>query len=723
MPHQLNCLLFRRMLIALAVCSGTLSSVSAQDLNVRLMDAARASDSGAVQTLLAQGAQPNTRDRNGRTPLMEAASASSASVTQVLLNAGADPNLADNSGWTPLFWAVFAERTSTVKLLVSKGVYVNAKDIEGRTALFWAATSGYSRIASTLLSLGADANAVNRFGWTPLMSAASLGHTETVRVLLRRGADTRVQDGSGKTALRLAEQANHSDIVAMLKSPSIQNKLPAPVGNPGPNVRSAPNSAKPSPPSGDAKANPTPPASGTSSASTNDLNRQLLVAAESGSTPEVINLIRSGAAVNTHDPVYGATPVINAAARGHLETLRALLERGGDPNSTDSAGRTALMEAAVGGYSDVVRLLIEKGALINAQDREGWPPLFWATFSRRADTVRVLLERGANPNLKNIYDDAPLTLAAYQGDSATLAVLLEHRSELQLQSSTGKAALIEAVRQGHLDAVRLLLEAGAPRDASTKDGVTALAIAESQHYPEIAALLKASATTANVPGANPDEHAPGNATVPPAVEHLPADATPKSIAEARALSRATSYFRLGLRIRMVEDLWQQPGHVAERAAANLIADLTDVEAPDTTIRVVNDLSTQLAGAPEQRKESVPAALPGVRKLLNAVGMEAGDDQFFYVAGQFTYDLSLFGGYLTRKERPGEVRNAPESISQATAAIVLMQCSAAVPCKDRALPDFQRVAEILQKPELVSADGATLMKLSDDIAVALGTSEP
>jgi ankyrin repeat protein len=715
--------ILRSVLIASALCLGGHFPATAQDLNVTLMDAVRASDSGRVQILLAQGAKPNAKDKNGRTPLMEAASAGSTSVARLLLKAGADPNAADSSGWTPLFWAVFAEKVTIAKLLASNGAYVNAKDMEGRTALFWAATSGYSRTVSALLALGADANAVNRFGWTPLMSCSSLGHLETARALVRHGADARVQDGSGKTAFRLAQENNHPDIVAMLKSAPAQSKGIGSTGNIEPSVRPAPASTEPDRRAPATKVKSASPPSSAPTATTNELNQQLLVAAESGSTPDVTNLIRSGAAVNTHDPVYGSTPVIGAAARGHLETLRALLDRGGDPNSSDSAGRTALMEASVGGYSDVVRLLIEKGALVNAKDREGWSPLFWATFSRRTETVRLLLEQGANPNLKNKYDDAPLILAAYQGDTSTLSVLLKHHAEVQLQDAAGKTALIESVRQGHLEVVRILLQAGAPPDTRAKDGTTALTVAESQHFSDIAALLKAPGPAGNSVDDKHDEQAPPPAaSVPAKGDRASSDSLPSSIEEARATSRAMAYFRLGLRIRMVEDLWQQPGHVAERAAANLIADLTDLGAPDATIRVVNVLSTQLATPPEQRKESVSAALPDFRKRLNAVGMDAEADQFFYVAGQFTYDLSLFAGQLTRKERPGEVQTPPASITDAAAAILARQCSATPLCKDRALPSFQRVVELLQKPELVSADGAALLKLSDDIAVALGTSE-
>src|SRR5690349_830095 len=77
-------------------------------------------------------------------------------------------------------------------------------------------------------------------------------------------------------------------------------------------------------------------------------------------------------------------PLGAAAARRDLAEVRALLDRGLDPNGRDARGRTALIVAMQGSASeykvippaeDIARLLVERGAQINVRDNDGWTPL------------------------------------------------------------------------------------------------------------------------------------------------------------------------------------------------------------------------------------------------------------------------------------------------------------------------------------------------------------
>ena len=119
-----------------------------------LMIASLIGDTSAVVKLLDNGANPNIRDENGRTPLIEAAFGGHSDVVATLLRSGADPNIGDRDGWTPLMEA---------------------------------ASKGWLIIVRWLLTSGANPNARTQHGWTPL-SAAAREHSQIGRLLKRCGA-------------------------------------------------------------------------------------------------------------------------------------------------------------------------------------------------------------------------------------------------------------------------------------------------------------------------------------------------------------------------------------------------------------------------------------------------------------------------------------------------------------------------------------------------------
>jgi serine/threonine protein kinase/ankyrin repeat protein len=134
----------------------------------------------AVKILIEKGADPNTRDGEGRNGLMlmsmesrldkdieltiEARETIEPSllwrrrdravelIGETLLDAGCDINAADNKGRAPLMYAAIFERPGVVKLLLKRGANVHAKDHDGLSALDWAKKSGNEEIIR-LLSL------------------------------------------------------------------------------------------------------------------------------------------------------------------------------------------------------------------------------------------------------------------------------------------------------------------------------------------------------------------------------------------------------------------------------------------------------------------------------------------------------------------------------------------------------------------------------------------
>lgn len=78
--------------------------------------------------LLARGADPNMRDRDGNTALMLASQLSYAEGISLLLDRRASVDLANNSGETPLIRAVQLRDLTTVRTLLAAGANPNKTD-------------------------------------------------------------------------------------------------------------------------------------------------------------------------------------------------------------------------------------------------------------------------------------------------------------------------------------------------------------------------------------------------------------------------------------------------------------------------------------------------------------------------------------------------------------------------------------------------------------------
>ena len=211
--------LFSRFPVALAVAlmlafgAGMVAAETADDRRLHRFAGLAASHASDVQALLAKGADPNWKDRDGRTALHAAAGIGAVETVRLLLEAGAKLNQRDVEGNTPLHFAsdLASPRlptlgsTVTIGLLLHAGANPNIANDGGRTPLHLAAGS-YTRPGAipALLGAGANPNRKDRDGNTPLHAAVSHSRrvSGVVEALLRADADPTIVNKRGLSALQ-----------------------------------------------------------------------------------------------------------------------------------------------------------------------------------------------------------------------------------------------------------------------------------------------------------------------------------------------------------------------------------------------------------------------------------------------------------------------------------------------------------------------------------------
>lgn len=93
-----------------------------------------------------------------------------------------------------------------------------------------------------------------------------------------------------------------------------------------------------------------------------DPTAKLYTAAAENDTKELKNILDSGKADPNTLYLSGVAPLHVASAEGHLETIKLLVQYGGDINIQDTAGCSPLEFALRGGHFDCASFLIKVGA-------------------------------------------------------------------------------------------------------------------------------------------------------------------------------------------------------------------------------------------------------------------------------------------------------------------------------------------------------------------------
>jgi uncharacterized protein len=152
--------------------------------------------------------------------LVTAAAANDSLAVNGLLDAQVSPDEVEQYGRTPLIYAAMNNNAEIAQALVNRGAKLDVRDNLGKTALHWAAERASINVMRVLLQAKAPVDLQSRQGLTPLMLAASKGQTEAVRLLLQYHADPRLNDYAGRDAISWA--GSHAGIVQALKVAAVR---------------------------------------------------------------------------------------------------------------------------------------------------------------------------------------------------------------------------------------------------------------------------------------------------------------------------------------------------------------------------------------------------------------------------------------------------------------------------------------------------------------------
>ena len=272
-------------------------------------------------------------------------------------------------------------------------------------------------------------------GMTPLLYAAREGRTKAAKALLDGGADVNERSADKSSALLVATINGHFDTAMYLL---------------------------------DRGANPN-------------------VASGAGATP-----LYGAINVQWAPRVFYPQPSTRLEKSSHLDLMKALLDRGADPNaklSKDlwytgynggggnmaSTGGSAFWRAAHSGDLDAMKLLVSRGADANLANSSGVYPLLMAAGAAYQGTDEVVVPQGRMPAVRYLVDELHVDVNA-------------------IDTRGGFSAIHHAAHRGDTEMIIFLVSRGARVDFVAKNGQTTVDMANGprqrvQPYQETITLL------------------------------------------------------------------------------------------------------------------------------------------------------------------------------------------------------------------------------------------
>ncbi|XP_067887441.1 transient receptor potential cation channel, subfamily N, member 1 isoform X5 [Heterodontus francisci] len=413
----------------------------------------------------------NKQSKNGCSPLLLAAERGHTEMVKILLLNHARVDVFDEHGKAGLHLAAENGHDQISDILLWHKAFVNAKTKLGLTPLHLGAQNGYNRLVKLLVETHASSiDALSLSKRTPLHLAAGNGQLDVCNSLLKMKANVNATDIHGQTPLHLAAENDHSEVVKLF----LKQK---------PELVTSANME------------------GSTCAH---------IAASKGSVAVIKELLKfNKAGVTTaRNKTKDSTPLHLAAAGGHAEVVKVLLEAGASAIDENAEGMNAIHLAAKNGHINVLEALKGTVSFKITSTKTGFTALHVAAHFGQMDFVREILTKvpatmcSETPKTTSegqlMKDQAsesgytPLHLAAQSGHENLVRLLLNYpgvQVDTQTSLQNGWTPLHFAAKSGYLDTVQFLVESGAPSKLECKEGKIPIQYAAADHHQEVVSFL------------------------------------------------------------------------------------------------------------------------------------------------------------------------------------------------------------------------------------------
>lgn len=227
----------KKMVLLCTVLVLAVSAVWAKSVGEALLDAARAMDIRALQSLLAdEDTLLDYRDpARDETALMISCRQQWLPGVKLLLEKGANPSFRNMAYQTALMFAAKHSNNNTIiKYLIenSNGINLDNQDINGNTALMYAIDNESIIALQTLLGYYANPNVCNSENKNAFMYAVEKGSEQHFKTLVNKATPNwEQQDIHGNTLIMLIVQKKQTNMLAALFSAYSEVDIVKPLPN------------------------------------------------------------------------------------------------------------------------------------------------------------------------------------------------------------------------------------------------------------------------------------------------------------------------------------------------------------------------------------------------------------------------------------------------------------------------------------------------------------